>query len=173
MKSSINDLALLLLRLGLGAVMWAHGAQKLLGLFGGHGPQGFVRLVGTLGMPASMAWLVIAVEFFGGIAIAFGVLSRLAALGFAVEMVVAIVKLHWASGFFMNGAPRAAAARATSIPCCSPSSPSSCCSPAPGASRSSAGRRSCWPDLERVGTDAGARQALVRMDRSVRLSPRG
>jgi putative oxidoreductase len=102
MKSGLNDLALLLLRLGLGAIMWAHGAQKLLGLFGGHGPQGFVRLVGTLGLPASMAWLVIAVEFFGGIAIVFGVLSRLAALGFAVEMVVAIVKLHWASGFFMN-----------------------------------------------------------------------
>jgi len=103
MKSSLNDLALLLLRLGLGAVMWAHGAQKLLGLFGGHGPQGFVRLVGTLGMPASMAWLVIAVEFFGGIAIALGVLSRLAALGFTVTMAVGIVKLHWANGFFMNG----------------------------------------------------------------------
>lgn len=102
MKSSLNDLALLLLRLALGAVLWAHGAQKLLGLFGGHGPQGFVRLVGTIGLPASMAWLAIAVEFFGGIAIALGVLSRLAALGFAVEMVVAIVKLHWANGFFMN-----------------------------------------------------------------------
>jgi putative oxidoreductase len=102
MKSGLNDLALLILRLGLGAVMFAHGAQKLLGLFGGHGPQLFVRFVGTLGMPASMAWLVIAVEFFGGIAVVFGVLSRLAALGFAVEMVVAIVKLHWAQGFFMN-----------------------------------------------------------------------
>jgi len=107
MKSSVNDLALLLLRLGLGAILWAHGAQKLLGLFGGHGPQGFVRLVGTLGLPPSLAWLVIAVEFFGGIAIALGVLSRLAALGFAVEMVVAIVKLHWANGLFMNG-PRGA-----------------------------------------------------------------
>jgi putative oxidoreductase len=104
MKSSLNDLALLLLRLGLGAVMCAHGSQKLLGLFGGHGPQDFVRLVGTLGLPASMAWLVIAVECFGGIAIAFGVLSRLAALGFAVEMVVAIVKVHWANGFFMGAA---------------------------------------------------------------------
>jgi putative oxidoreductase len=103
MKSSLNDLALLLLRLGLGAIMWAHGAQKLLGLFGGHGPQGFVRLVGTLGLPASIAWLVIAVEFFGGIAIALGVLSRLAALGFTVTMVFGIVKLHWAKGFFMNG----------------------------------------------------------------------
>jgi putative oxidoreductase len=103
MKSGMNDLALLILRLGLGAVMWAHGAQKLLGLFGGHGPQPFVRSVAALGMPASMAWLVIAIEFFGGIAVAFGVLSRLAALGFAVTMVVGIVKVHWAHGFFMNG----------------------------------------------------------------------
>jgi putative oxidoreductase len=103
MKSGINDFSLLILRLGLGAVLWAHGAQKLLGLFGGHGPTGFVRLVGTLGLPASLAWLAIAVEFFGGIAIALGVLSRLAALGCAVEMTVAIVKLHWANGFFMSG----------------------------------------------------------------------
>jgi len=103
MKSSLNDVALLLLRLALGAIMWAHGAQRLLGLFGGHGPQGFVRLVGSLGLPAALAWLVIAVEFFGGIAIALGVLSRLAALGFTVTMVVAIVKLQWAHGFFVGG----------------------------------------------------------------------
>ena len=49
-----------------------------------------------------MGWLVIAVEFFGGIAIVLGVLSRLAALGFAVEMVVAIAKVHWTNGFFLG-----------------------------------------------------------------------
>ena len=104
MKSNLNDLAILLLRLALGSVMWAHGAQKLLSLFGGHGPQGFVRMVGTMGFPVSLAWLVIGLEFFGGIAIVLGVLSRLAALGFAVEMVVGIVKVHLANGFFMNWA---------------------------------------------------------------------
>ncbi len=102
MKSNVNDLALFLLRLALGAIMWAHGAQKLLGLFGGPGPQGFVAMVGRLGMPPALAWLVIAVEFFGGIAIVFGILSRLAALGFAVEMVVGIVKVHFANGFFIH-----------------------------------------------------------------------
>jgi len=102
MKSSLNDFALLLLRLALGGVMWAHGAQKLLGLFGGHGPQGFVHYVGSLGMPPALAWLVVAIEFFGGIAIVLGILSRLAALGFAAEMVIAIVKIHLANGFFMN-----------------------------------------------------------------------
>jgi putative oxidoreductase len=103
MKSNVNDLALLLLRLAVGAVMWAHGAQKLLGLFGGHGPQGFVHVVVGLGMPPALGWLAIAIEFFGGIAIALGVLSRLAALGFAGEMAVAIAKVHWQNGFFMNG----------------------------------------------------------------------
>ena len=102
MKSNVNDLALLLLRLALGAVMCAHGAQKLLGLFGGHGPQGFVHSVVGLGMPAALGWLVVAIEFFGGIAVALGVLSRLAALGFAAEMVVGIAKVHGANGFFMN-----------------------------------------------------------------------
>ena len=103
MKSSLNDLALLLLRLTLGAILWARGAQKLLGLFGGHGPQEIVHLVGTLGLPVSVAWLVIAIEFFGGIALALGVLSRLAALGVAAEMTVVLVRLQWTNGFFLDG----------------------------------------------------------------------
>jgi putative oxidoreductase len=102
MKSNFNDLAVLLLRLAVGAVMWAHGAQKLLGLFGGHGPQGFVHFVVSMGMPPALGWLVVAIEFFGGLAVVLGVLSRLAALGFAVEMAVTIAKIHWANGFFMN-----------------------------------------------------------------------
>ncbi len=102
MKSNFNDLALLLLRLALGSIMWAHGAQKLLGLFGGSGPQGIVGLTRSLGLPYQLGWLVIAIEFFGGIAVVLGVLSRLAALGFAVEMVVAIAKVHWTNGFFLQ-----------------------------------------------------------------------
>ncbi len=102
MKSGFSDFALLLMRLALGAVMWAHGAQKLLGLFGGSSPTRFVHGVTAMGFPPALGWLVIAVEFFGGIALVLGVLSRLAGLGFAVEMAVAIAKIHWANGFFMN-----------------------------------------------------------------------
>jgi putative oxidoreductase len=102
MKSNLNDLALLLLRLALGGVMWAHGAQKLLGLFGGAGTAAFVRQVVHLGFPPALAWLVIAVEFLGGIALVLGVLSRLAALGYAGVMAVGIWKVHAANGFFMN-----------------------------------------------------------------------
>ncbi len=102
MKSNVSDFALLLLRVALGAIMWAHGAQKLLGMFGGPGPQGFIGMVGQLGMPPALAWLVIAIEFFGGIALVLGVLSRLAALGFAAEMVVALIKVHLKNGFFIH-----------------------------------------------------------------------
>jgi putative oxidoreductase len=103
MKSSVNDVSLLFLRLALGGILWMHGAQKLLGLFGGHGPQPFVHFVVSLGFPPAMGWLVIAVEFFGGIAVVLGVLSRLAALGIAVDMVVALVKVHLPNGFFLGG----------------------------------------------------------------------
>ncbi len=102
MKSNLNDLALFLLRLALGGVMWAHGAQKLLGLFGGSGSQAFIRQVVHLGYPPALGWLVIAIEFLGGIALVLGVLSRLAALGCAGVMAVGIWKVHAANGFFMN-----------------------------------------------------------------------
>jgi putative oxidoreductase len=82
--------------------MWAHGAQKLLGLFGGVGTAAFVRQVVHLGFPPAVAWLVMAVEFLGGIALALGVLSRLAALGVATVMAVAVWKVHALNGFFMN-----------------------------------------------------------------------
>ena len=82
--------------------MWAHGAQKLLGLFGGDGTAAFVRQVVHLGFPPALGWLVIAVEFLGGIALVLGVLSRLAALGYAGVMAVAIWKVHVVHGFFMN-----------------------------------------------------------------------
>jgi putative oxidoreductase len=102
MKSNLNDLALFLLRLALGGVMWAHGAQKLLGLFGGEGTREFVHQAAHLGFPAALAWLVIAIEFLGGIALVLGVLSRLAALGYAGVMAAGIWKLYAANGFFMN-----------------------------------------------------------------------
>ena len=95
-----RDVALLVLRLALGTIMFAHGAQKMLGWYGGPGPQGFVGFMGQMGIPAALAWLAIIVEFFGGIAVILGVLARLAALGFAVNMLVAMAMVHWKNGFF-------------------------------------------------------------------------
>src|SRR6266404_2723784 len=90
-------------RIALGIVMFPHGAQKVLGWFGGygfHGTMGF--FTGQLHIPALFAFLAIAAEFAGSIGLITGFLSRVAAFGIAVEMVVAIILVHGANGFFMN-----------------------------------------------------------------------
>jgi putative oxidoreductase len=98
-----NDVALLILRLTAAAVMWPHGAQKALGLFGGYGIAGTVQgLSGHLGVPAPLAYLVIAIEFLGPVLLVLGVLTRLTALGIAVDMAAAAYMVHLPNGFFMN-----------------------------------------------------------------------
>jgi putative oxidoreductase len=98
-----TDVALLILRLALAVVLWPHGAQKALGLFGGPGISATVGMLGShMGLPAAVVYLVIAVEFLGPIALVLGVLTRLAALGIAVDMACAAVLVHLPNGFFMN-----------------------------------------------------------------------
>ncbi|MFZ5626985.1 MAG: DoxX family membrane protein [Bacillota bacterium] len=93
----------LLLRIGLGTVFFAHGAQKLLGWFGGFGWSGTMGfLTQALGIPAFFAGLAILTEFFGGLAILLGLFTRLAGLGLAITMLVAMFKVHWANGFFLD-----------------------------------------------------------------------
>jgi putative oxidoreductase len=96
--------SLLILRLTLGIVFFAHGAQKLLGWFGGYGWAGTMGWFQTLNIPASLAGLSIFIEFFGGIAIILGLFTRPAALGLAIISLVAMIKVHWAMGFFLVGA---------------------------------------------------------------------
>ena len=93
-----------ILRLVLGVVFFAHGAQKMLGWFGGYGFHGTMGFFGHLGMPASVAFLVICTEFFGGLGLIVGLLTRIAALGIGVEMIGAIFMVHLPNGFFMNWA---------------------------------------------------------------------
>ncbi len=98
-----NDLTLTVVRLVLGLVFFAHGAQKMLGWFGGygfHGTMGFFTQ--QMGIPAPLAFLAICAEFFGGLGLIFGLLARIAALGIMVNMMVAVAKVHSANGFFMN-----------------------------------------------------------------------
>ncbi len=105
----VNDLALLVLRLTLAVVLWPHGAQKALGLFGGSGIAGTVAgLSGHVGVPVALAYLLIAVEFLGPIALVLGFLTRLAALGIAVDMFMAAYLVHARNGFFMNFSGRQA-----------------------------------------------------------------
>ena len=92
-----------ILRLVLGVVFFAHGAQKLLGWFGGPGFSGTMGMfTGYLHIPAPFAFLAIAAEFFGGLGLILGFLTRIAAFGIAMNMLVAIAMVHRAFGFFMN-----------------------------------------------------------------------
>src|SRR6202163_336338 len=97
------DIAQLILRLTLAVVIWPHGAQKALGLVGGPGIAGTVAGMGSFaGIPPALAYVVIAIEFLGPIALALGILTRLAALGIAIDMAVAALLIHAKNGFFMN-----------------------------------------------------------------------
>lgn len=91
------------LRLALGLVMFPHGAQKVLGWFGGYGFEGTMGFfTGTLHIPAVFAFLAIAAEFGGSLLLLAGAATRVAALGIGVTMIVAALKVHVANGFFMN-----------------------------------------------------------------------
>src|SRR3954469_3954178 len=92
-----------ILRLVLGIVFFAHGAQKMLGWFGGsgfHGTMGF--FTGALHIPAPFAVLAIFAEFFGGLGLIVGLLTRVSAFGIGANMLVAIFAVHAANGFFLN-----------------------------------------------------------------------
>jgi len=98
-----NEFALLLLRLTLAVVIFPHGAQKVLGWFGGYGWDGTMGfLTGKIGLPTALAALVILIEFLGPVALLLGFCTRLAALGVLAVMVGAIQTVHRANGFFMN-----------------------------------------------------------------------
>ena len=98
-----TDWALLVLRLTLAVVLWPHGAQKALGLFGGPGLAGVVAGMSQhMGLPVPLVYLVVAVEFLGPIALVLGILTRLAALGIFVDMFMAAYLVHARNGFFMN-----------------------------------------------------------------------
>jgi putative oxidoreductase len=98
-----NDGVLTLMRLVLGVVFFAHGSQKVLGWFGGYGftaTMGF--FTSAMHIPAPIAILPIAAEFLGSIGLILGLLTRIAAFGIAMDMVVAVCMVHIHFGFFMN-----------------------------------------------------------------------
>lgn len=98
-----DDPALLILRIILGIVFFAHGAQKALGWFGGDGLQATMEsFTSKMNIPTPLAALAIAAEFLGGLGLITGLLARIAALGILTNMVVAIFMVHLKNGFFMN-----------------------------------------------------------------------
>ena len=99
-----DTVAAFVLRLALGIVMFPHGAQKLLGWFGGRGFFGTIELFHQIGFPTVVAILVTIGEFFGGLGLLVGFLSRVAAGGIGIIMLGATLFVHWQFGFFMNWA---------------------------------------------------------------------
>ncbi|HEY2934802.1 MAG TPA: DoxX family protein [Acidobacteriota bacterium] len=97
-----DSLAGFVLRIMLGIVFFPHGAQKMLGWYGGQGLQTTIAGFGSQGIPAFLAYLVVFAEFFGSLGLVLGLLTRIAALGIAVIMAVAIFMVHIRFGFFMN-----------------------------------------------------------------------
>src|ERR1700733_4962816 len=98
-----NDFAITILRLALGIVFFAHGAQKMLGWFGGYGFSGTMGFfTHQLGIPAPFAFLAICAEFFGGLGLIVGALGRIAAFGIMCNMIVAVMMIHVHNGLFMN-----------------------------------------------------------------------
>ncbi len=92
-------------RLTLGLVMFLHGAQKVLGWFGGYGFSATMNFfTGQLHIPALLAFIAIVAEFLGSIGLIAGFLSRVSAFGIAIVMLVAAFMVHSPNGFFMNWA---------------------------------------------------------------------
>ena len=103
LMATSNDWTLTVLRLVMGAVFFAHGAQKMLGWFGGYGFSGTMGFfTNVMHIPAPLAFLAICAEFLGGIGLILGALGRLAAFGIACNMLVAVLMVHTQFGLFMN-----------------------------------------------------------------------
>jgi putative oxidoreductase len=90
------DASLLVLRLVIGIIFAAHGAQKLLGAFGGPGLEQFVGMMGPIGYPVAIG------EFFGGLGLIVGFLCRFSAASLIVIMIGAIAMVHGKNGFFLD-----------------------------------------------------------------------
>ncbi len=99
-----DDVLPLVLRLTLGIVMFPHGAQKMLGWFGGGGFSATMQGMTGMGLPSVIVFLVIIAEFLGSLGLIAGFLTRLSALGILSVMLGAVATVHVKFGFFMNWA---------------------------------------------------------------------
>jgi putative oxidoreductase len=103
LATDTNNSILTLQRAVLGAVMFPHGAQKLLGWFGGYGFEGSMKFfTDTMHLPAPIALLVILAESIGALLLIAGLGTRVAALGISAVMLGAVLTSHGSVGFFMN-----------------------------------------------------------------------
>lgn len=103
LATNSNSWIALIARIALGVAIFPHGAQKLLGWFGGYGFSGTMGYLTTQAhLPYIVALLVILIEFFGSLFLIFGFLTRIATIGFIAEFIGVVYTIHAANGFFMN-----------------------------------------------------------------------
>ena len=103
MTQRFSPWAPLVIRLALGIIFIAHGGQKLFGLWGGAGLSATIEIFEkNMGIPPPLTVMAAAAEFFGGIALVVGLLTRAASLSLGIVMVVAIFQAHLSHGFFIN-----------------------------------------------------------------------
>ncbi|TRY33118.1 DoxX family protein [Aliiglaciecola sp. M165] len=102
--NSESGFGALALRVPVGVIFMAHGAQKLFGSFGGYGLEGTGQWMASIGLEPGylMALLAGSAEFFGGLFILLGLLTRPSAIALAITMIVAIFAVHFQNGFFMS-----------------------------------------------------------------------
>lgn len=102
--NSTGGYAALVLRVPIGLILAAHGAQKLFGWFGGSGLEGTGQWMASIGLAPGylMALLAGSAEFFGGLALVLGLLTRPAAVVVAFTLLVAMFSVHIGNGLFMS-----------------------------------------------------------------------
>ena len=102
--ASQDSFGLFILRISVGIMFAAHGAQKLFGAFGGSGISGFTQNLAAMGLPnpTVQAYLAAGSEFVCGSLLILGLATRLAVFPLLTVMFVAVYKIHWAKGFFMQ-----------------------------------------------------------------------
>ena len=94
--------AITVVRVTLGVIFFAHGAQKVFGWFGGYGLKGTTGYFVSIGLPLPVAYAACFLELLGGVGLLLGLFTRLAALAIIAMMAGAIAKVHWPHGFFIN-----------------------------------------------------------------------
>ena len=92
----------LVVRIALGIIFFAHGAQKTFGWFGGPGLSATIQGFRKMNVPPAATVLAAFTECFGGLALIIGVLARPSAIGLIGVMLVAVAKVHAQHGFFLN-----------------------------------------------------------------------
>jgi putative oxidoreductase len=100
--ASLSEYMVPLIRLAAGLLLAPHGAQKLFGWFGAPPHEGYVKFFGNIGLSPADMWIAFigGVEFFGGLLLAIGLFTRVAAAAICLEMLYIVFFINWANGYF-------------------------------------------------------------------------